>query len=108
MHAEQQPQSLVTPVVSGTGYLQVFLAGIAALILTVGFSRFAYTPLLPLMLAQTELTKAEGSWLATFNYLGYLSGALLVAAITAAATKIPLISSLFVAGAGQHAWHGTH
>lgn len=90
MHAEQQPQSLVTPVVSGTRYLQVFLAGIAALILTVGFSRFAYTPLLPLMLLQTELTKAEGSWLATFNYLGYLSGALLVAAITQPQLKFRL------------------
>lgn len=90
MHAEQPPQSLVTPVVSGTRYLQVFLAGIAALILTVGFSRFAYTPLLPLMLAQTELTKAQGSWLATFNYLGYLSGALLVAAITQPQLKFRL------------------
>jgi predicted MFS family arabinose efflux permease len=61
---------------------QVMIAGIAALILTVGFSRFAYTPLLPLMLTETDLTKAQGSWLATFNYLGYLSGALMVAAIT--------------------------
>lgn len=61
---------------------QVILAGIAALIVTVGISRFAYTPLLPLMLAETALSKAQGSWLATINYFGYLSGALLVTAIT--------------------------
>lgn len=89
MHAKQQ-QPLVPPVVCGTRYLQVILAGIAALILTVGFSRFAYTPLLPLMLAQTELTKAQGSWLATFNYLGYLSGALLVTGIARPQLKFRL------------------
>ncbi len=61
---------------------QVIMAGIAALILTVGFSRFAYTPLLPFMLTETDLTKAQGSWLATFNYLGYLCGAIFVATIT--------------------------
>ncbi len=89
MHAKQQ-QPLVPPVVCWTHYLQVILAGIAALILTVGFSRFAYTPLLPLMLAQTELTKAQGSWLATFNYFGYLSGALLVTAIARPQLKFRL------------------
>ncbi len=112
MHAKQQPQSLATPVVSGTDYLQVILAGIAALILTVGFSRFAYTPLLPLMLAQTELTKAEGSWLATFNYLGYLSGALLVAAITQPQLKFRLyrfclllaLASTLGMGLTEHYW----
>lgn len=58
---------------------KVIMAGISALILSVGLSRFAYTPMLPLMLAETELSKAQGSFLATFNYLGYLTGALTVA-----------------------------
>ncbi|MCT6699426.1 YbfB/YjiJ family MFS transporter [Rheinheimera sp. 4Y26] len=69
---------------------QVILAGIAALILSVGLSRFAYTPMLPLMLAETELSKAQGSFLATFNYLGYLTGALTVAWLSNNNTKLRL------------------
>lgn len=58
---------------------QVIAAGICALVLTVGLARFAYTPLLPLMLADAGLSAAQGGWLATFNYLGYLLGTLLAA-----------------------------
>jgi len=61
--------------------IKVLLAGISALILTVGIARFAYTPFLPLMLKQTELSTFSGGWLATFNYLGYLLGVLLIAQI---------------------------
>lgn len=42
-----------------------------------GIGRFAFTPLLPLMQAQTGLSLQHGSWLASANYLGYLIGALL-------------------------------
>jgi hypothetical protein len=47
---------------------KVLLAGICSLILTVGLARFAYTPLLPVMRAETWLTEVAGGWLATFNY----------------------------------------
>ncbi|WP_312710425.1 YbfB/YjiJ family MFS transporter, partial [Stenotrophomonas sp.] len=60
---------------------QVIGAGICALVLTVGLARFAYTPLLPLMRADAGLSAAQGGWLATFNYLGYLFGTLLVARV---------------------------
>lgn len=69
---------------------QVILAGIAALILSVGLSRFAYTPMLPLMLSETPLTKAQGSFLATFNYLGYLTGTLTVALLSNNRAKLLL------------------
>lgn len=59
----------------------MLLAGISALILTVGIARFAYTPFLPLMLNQTELTTFGGGWLATFNYIGYFIGVLLISQI---------------------------
>lgn len=61
--------------------LRVILAGICALILTVGIARFAYTPLLPVMRDEAGLSQFAGGWLATFNYLGYLCGALLAATI---------------------------
>lgn len=60
---------------------QVICAGISALVLSVGIARFAYTPLLPLMRVDAGLSPAMGGWLATFNYVGYLLGTLLVARV---------------------------
>jgi len=58
----------------------VAMAGLASLALAMGIGRFAFTPLLPLlpmMLHDGTVTLAEGSALATLNYIGYLLGALL-------------------------------
>lgn len=52
----------------------VGLLGLAA---AMGIGRFAFTPILPLMQERAQLTLAEGGWLATANYAGYLAGALL-------------------------------
>ncbi|MBL7002862.1 MAG: YbfB/YjiJ family MFS transporter [Gammaproteobacteria bacterium] len=57
--------------------IHVLTAGIISLILTLGIARFAYTPLLPIMQNQTWLNDAAGGWLASINYLGYLTGALI-------------------------------
>ncbi|MCK6426486.1 MAG: YbfB/YjiJ family MFS transporter [Burkholderiaceae bacterium] len=73
---------------------QVMLGGICTLILTIGIARFAYTPLLPLMQAQAGLSDAAGGWLATANYLGYMSGALLAASLS----SLPLKFKLYRAG----------
>lgn len=62
--------------------LRVLFAGICSLVLTVGLARFAYTPLLPVMHAEAGLSVAGGGWLATFNYAGYISGAMLAASIS--------------------------
>ena len=42
-----------------------------------GLGRFAFTPLLPMMLHDGVLDLHTASWLASANYLGYLAGALL-------------------------------
>jgi MFS family permease len=42
-----------------------------------GIGRFSLTPIMPLMQQDSSLTLAQGSWLATGNYLGYLAGALI-------------------------------
>lgn len=55
---------------------RVILAGISALILTVGLARFAYTPLLPVMRQEAGLSLLAGGWLATLNYGGYIAGLL--------------------------------
>ncbi len=56
--------------------LAVALAGMASLAVAMGIGRFAFTPLLPMMLHDGVVTLAGGSWLATANYFGYLIGAL--------------------------------
>ncbi|WP_347557532.1 YbfB/YjiJ family MFS transporter [Robbsia sp. KACC 23696] len=57
------------------------LACAIALAVALGIGRFAFTPLLPLMLKSGALTIREGGWLASSNYAGYLVGALSCAAI---------------------------
>jgi len=62
--------------------LKVMIAGFFSLILTMGVARFSYTPLLPVMMDQTFLNNFSGGWLATINYIGYMSGALIAASIS--------------------------
>jgi MFS family permease len=58
---------------------QVLVGGICGLVLTIGLARFAYTPLLPSLQAQTGLTDAGAGGLAAINYAGYITGALATA-----------------------------
>ena len=52
------------------------VAGLLALAAAMGVGRFAATPLLPLMQQADGLTLAQGAWMATANYAGYLAGAM--------------------------------
>lgn len=78
-----------SPAASGAHTLRtrVLLAGVCALVLSVGLARFAYTPLLPMMRDQAGLSHVAGGWLATANYAGYMSGALLAAWVSDLRTK---------------------
>jgi hypothetical protein len=59
------------------GRWAVALAGAVSLAVAMGLGRFAFTPLLPMMLHDGVLDLHTASWLASANYLGYLAGALL-------------------------------
>ncbi|MBV9654632.1 MAG: YbfB/YjiJ family MFS transporter [Acetobacteraceae bacterium] len=52
-------------------------AGAISLAVGMGIGRFAFTPILPMMLHDGVLDLGFGSWLATANYAGYLAGAAL-------------------------------
>jgi MFS family permease len=49
--------------------------GLASLAAAMGIGRFAFTPILPLMQDASGVTLAQGAWMATANYVGYLLGA---------------------------------
>jgi len=57
--------------------LAIALAGMVALATAMGIGRFAFTPLLPMMLHDGVIDLLGASWLATTNYIGYLVGALI-------------------------------
>ncbi|MFM0059996.1 YbfB/YjiJ family MFS transporter [Paraburkholderia phytofirmans] len=62
------------------------LACMVTLAVALGIGRFAFTPLLPLMLhgngfGQPQLDIQHGGWLASFNYAGYFVGAVTCAAL---------------------------
>lgn len=84
----QASNALSTP--SAADRYRVIFAGICALILTVGLARFAYTPLLPIMRGEAGLSDLAGGWLATFNYVGYITGALIAATISDLGRKFRL------------------
>jgi MFS family permease len=53
----------------------VALVGLVSLAVAMGIGRFAFTPLLPMMLHDGDVDLSAASWLATANYLGYWLGA---------------------------------
>ncbi len=56
---------------------RIAAAGLVSLAVAMGIGRFAFTPLLPMMLADGVVDLPTASWLASANYFGYLVGALL-------------------------------
>ncbi|WP_042346556.1 YbfB/YjiJ family MFS transporter [Bacillus massiliigorillae] len=57
------------------------IGGILFLIIAMGISRFAYTPILPLMKDAIGFSASTAGYLASSNYIGYLAGALLAGII---------------------------
>lgn len=55
----------------------IALAGLVALAVAMGLGRFAFTPLLPMMLNDGVVDLPTASWLASANYFGYMLGAIL-------------------------------
>lgn len=65
---------------------------VSALAVAMGVGRFAFTPMLPLMVRDGAILPDAGAWLAASNYLGYLAGALVAGQIRLRSPSLMLIS----------------
>jgi len=84
--------------------LRLVAAGLISLAVAMGIGRFAFTPLLPLMLRDGQLDPASGAQWAMANYIGYLIGALTSARVAADPRRATLVGlagvSLFTFAVG--------
>lgn len=72
------------------------IGGICSLIIAMGVSRFAYTPLLPIMKEAVGFSEKTAGILASSNYLGYLIGALLASVINWGSSKQKYLNWMLV------------
>jgi hypothetical protein len=70
----------------------IALAGGLSLAAAMGIGRFAFTPVLPLMLGEGLLDVAQGGWVAAANYAGYLAGALTAARVPLRARAMAVLA----------------
>jgi predicted MFS family arabinose efflux permease len=58
------------------GIKRLASAGLSANLVGIGLARFAYTPLIPVLIDAAWFTPAEAAYLGALNLIGYLAGAL--------------------------------
>jgi MFS family permease len=95
--------ALAAPAVPALGRWAVVVAGAVSLAVAMGIGRFAFTPLLPMMLHDGVIDLPAASWLASANYLGYLAGALLCTFqpwLWARAPRLPPVDAPWMVRAG--------
>src|SRR3954453_21571382 len=73
------------------------LAGPLSLAVAMGIGRFAFTPLLPLMIQEGQLDVAAGGWIAAANYAGYLVGALTASRLGWSAVRLAVVALVLTA-----------
>ena len=97
-----------TITMSRPSFLSVCVAGLLALAIAMGIGRFAFTPMLPLMIRAGSLDIAAGGWLAAANYAGYLLGALTTARLPLTPQRVGLVAlAIIVVSTAAMGWSGS-
>lgn len=73
-----------------TETIRVLAGSVIAVVVMVGIARFSYTPMIPEMVQALGLSQTVVGMLATVNYAGYLTGALLITRISNLDLKVKL------------------
>ncbi len=76
-------------------------AAMAALLAGIGLARFAYTPLLPVVIAQGWFAPGAAAYLGAANLLGYLGGAMAARAAVARCGTRPMLRGAMLAVAAS-------
>ncbi|MCC5976893.1 MAG: YbfB/YjiJ family MFS transporter [Salinarimonas sp.] len=77
----------------------LWLPGLLAVLVGVGLGRFAYTPLLPALVAQDWLSESQAAYAGAANLAGYLAGALTAQALAARPERIAILNGALAAAA---------
>ena len=76
------------------------LSGLCASLIGIGLSRFAFTPLLPELIAEHWFPASSAAYLGAANLAGYLAGASLARPVTARVAPIFLLRVMMVTASG--------
>ncbi len=71
-------------------------AGLCASLVGIGLARFAYTPLIPALIAAHWFTPSAAVYLGAANLAGYLAGALIARPSAARAGAVPVLRAMMV------------
>lgn len=80
-------------------HIVVWRAALSALctgLIGIGFARFAYTPLIPALIAEHWFSPAQAAYLGAANLAGYLLGALLAGKMTAIASGVGVLRAMML------------
>jgi len=78
-HVHSETTMLRPPSSNTDGHVAVWraaLSGLCATLVGIGLARFAYTPLIPVLIAAQWFTPSQAAYLGAANLAGYLAGAL--------------------------------
>jgi predicted MFS family arabinose efflux permease len=91
-----QPSIATTEPGNGMGAWRATLSGFCASLVGIGFSRFAYTPLIPALIATEWFVPSQAAYLGAANFAGYLAGALLVRPMALRGTALVVLRTMML------------